>query len=93
VCALCGDLTKPACDQDPECGFHCYGGEHDDAHPYWESDAMCYLVLFDTDFPGSDADRSLAAAAEAKLGALPAGAQLELTDKPAPSTAPAWSMP
>jgi len=30
VCGYCGDRRKPACDQDPDCAFHCFGGEHDD---------------------------------------------------------------
>lgn len=28
MCIHCGDHTKPACDQDPDCAFHCYADEH-----------------------------------------------------------------
>jgi len=28
MCGWCGDSSKPACDQDPDCSFHCFGGEH-----------------------------------------------------------------
>jgi hypothetical protein len=39
VCGICGDWTKPACDQDPDCGYHCYADEHDDLldELFWHS--------------------------------------------------------
>jgi len=29
MCANCGNLSKPACDTDPDCEYHCCDGEHD----------------------------------------------------------------
>jgi len=50
MCANCGDLTKPACDVDPDCEYHCYGGEHSCIGPVFEHDfywAGRYLEIVD----------------------------------------------
>jgi hypothetical protein len=29
VCAECGDRSKPACSESPDCPYHCWADEHD----------------------------------------------------------------
>lgn len=38
MCASCGYPAKPACDVDPDCPYHCFGGEHGDTGPQWDHD-------------------------------------------------------
>jgi hypothetical protein len=60
VCAECGHPTKPACDQDPDCPYHCFADEHFQAAA-WMLDDFAYLHFSRLELAGVDVMAAAAA--------------------------------